>query len=491
MAIAFRASQFTANNTASTSCVITTPTVQTGDILVAVISYRDGDTNITPPADWTQVGESPQETGTGSADVGLAVYWRHVSDAGSEPASHTFTLSLSQRNIGALLSYSGCDTSAPIDDADGQTNASSTNHTIPSLDTTVANTMALWSVAVAVGMSNVGAPGGTTERIDEDVSALSLDVSEETIASSGSTGTRTATTGSSAVSAAIAIALKPSGGTTYTQNVSGSTSSAGALAKQISRPIAGTLTSTGALQRQMNKLTSGALSSSGALARLVEQRLAGSLTNAGALVRQVQRTITGSLDGAGALIRQAEKVLGGSLSNNGALTRVVSTSFSGALASSGALTAIRAVAITLVGSMNSSGALTRQTQTQLGGTLPSTGSLTKIVMVGLSGIMGSSGSLVRLIGKVLSGALTSTGALIAQVVAGVGELLPYRGDIAVYDDSGATGTIAGGTVMTAATTSPIGSIAGAAAQPSEMTYDTPGGTGSVTGGTVLPPEQTL
>jgi hypothetical protein len=211
VAIAFRASQFTANSTAGTSCAITTPTVQTGDVLVATISYRDGDTNITPPDGWTQVANSPQETGTGAADVGLAVFWRHVADAGSEPASHDFTLSASQRNVGALLSYSGCDTSTPIDDAEGQTNTSTTNHTIPSVDTTVANTMAIWSVAVAVGASNVGHPGSATERIDEDVSALTLDVSEEAIPSAGATGTRTATTGSGAVSAAISIVLKPAG----------------------------------------------------------------------------------------------------------------------------------------------------------------------------------------------------------------------------------------------------------------------------------------
>src|SRR3712207_3353357 len=124
MAIAFRSSAFVANNTAGTSVSPALPSgLADNDVLIAVIAYRDGDTNVSAPGGWTQLpAGSPQETGTGSADVGLAVYYRAVATAASESAP-TFTLSLSQRNVGALLAYSGVDTSNPIDDSDGQTNA--------------------------------------------------------------------------------------------------------------------------------------------------------------------------------------------------------------------------------------------------------------------------------------------------------------------------------------------------------------------------------
>lgn len=77
--------------------------------------------------------------------------------------------------------------------------------------------------------------------------------------------------------------VEPSGGTEYTQSVSGSVTGAGAVAKQTNKPTAGTTSGTGALTRQTNKVLAGTTSAAGALAKRLARTLGGSVSWVGSL----------------------------------------------------------------------------------------------------------------------------------------------------------------------------------------------------------------
>jgi hypothetical protein len=72
------------------------------------------------------------------------------------------------------------------------------------------------------------------------------------------------------------------------------------------------------------------------------------------------------------------------------------------------------------------------------------------------------------------------------------EELPYQGDLAIYDQAGATGAIGSGAVQVAATiydqAGASGAIGGGVVQAGDTIYDQSGATGSISGATILPPE---
>jgi len=114
---------------------------------------------------------------------------------------------------GAIVAYSGVDTTTPINVENGQTTAASTSHSTPSITTTVANTMLVASFGLA-GTGTWTAPAGMTERSDSTAQAVALEVADLLQASAGATGTRTATASVSKVGATHLLALKPGGGGT-------------------------------------------------------------------------------------------------------------------------------------------------------------------------------------------------------------------------------------------------------------------------------------
>jgi hypothetical protein len=254
----------------------------------------------------------------------------------------------------------------------------------------------------------------------------------------------------------ISIDYTEAGGTEYTQDVSGTLTSSGAVFRDTSKSFAGTLTSAGVLLRQANKTLAGTLSSAGALLRQANKNLAGVLTSAGALARetakalagtltssgdltsvrtflkvlegtltsagtltrQAGKSLSGTLASSGDLLRSTAKTLAGTLASAGSLTRETAKSFAGTLTSSGALTQVRTFLKALEGTLTSAGVLTRQTEKGLTGTLTSSGALSRSISKALSGTLTSAGALSRSIGKTLSGVLTSAGALATQLTQG-------------------------------------------------------------------------
>jgi len=186
------------------------------------------------------------------------------------------------------------------------------------------------------------------------------------------------------------------GGTQYTQSVSGTATTAGALLKQTSRALTGAVTSAGALVKQTNRALTGTLTTAGALAaiKIALKSLAGTLTTAGALVRQTQKPLAATLTTAGALVKETRRAL------------------TGALTTAGTLAAIKTALKSLTGTLTTAGALVRQAQLSKAGTLTTAGALTKSTAHFLTGTLTTAGTLTKLTARALSAVLSFLGTLV-------------------------------------------------------------------------------
>jgi hypothetical protein len=202
--ITFRAAASGAN-AATTSLVLPRPAgTLAGDVLVAGVSVR-GTPTITPPVGWSLVRSDAR-----GSTVTQATYV-HVA-GGSEPATYTWTFSLAETAVGAVAAYGGVDTSQPVAANGGQAN-SGTAIVAPSVTPGVPSTRLVGVFSIA-GKRTISPPGTMLERA-EIVTAngtnakLTIELSDETLAASGASGTRTATGSGSGANIGQLIALRP------------------------------------------------------------------------------------------------------------------------------------------------------------------------------------------------------------------------------------------------------------------------------------------
>ena len=180
------------------------------DVMIASVTVRacssvDGNPctlTVIAPAGWTAVATIDQPTGAGTGGFGnRLLVWRRVATA-AEPASYSWHFGGTPAHagaVGAILSFSGVDTTNPIVAAAGQATGVAFTHAAPSVDPgTVANTLLVTSHS-ANSAATWTPPAGMTERIDATSLAapnalgLSLEVNHQAIAAASPTGTRTAT----------------------------------------------------------------------------------------------------------------------------------------------------------------------------------------------------------------------------------------------------------------------------------------------------------
>lgn len=207
---ALRDARFAANASTST-VVVPRPSTVSGDVLLAVVSAR-GNPTITAPSGWKQVREDRQGT-----TLKQIVY---VKAAGiSEPSSYTWTLSRAIGAAGAVMAWSGVDTSAPINAHGGLANAKSTTLTAPSISSTVGGTR-LVAMFGTFPHNPIAPPSNMTERGEVASTAgqydLTLEAADGVATQSGSTGVRKATSKYAQPSIGQLVALAPaktSGGT--------------------------------------------------------------------------------------------------------------------------------------------------------------------------------------------------------------------------------------------------------------------------------------
>lgn len=177
------------------------------DILIAQIAVGNNLT-ITAPAGWTLINR----TNNGSA-LTQAAYWKRAG--ASNPASESWSFSASDRAAGTMIAYRDVDPVAPVNGFTVQANASSTSVTAGSLAPTVSGTQLVGLYALANGNGSFSPPTGMAEREDEATgggpNGMAVELADEAYAGgTAATGTRVATSTSSAASVAHLVALQPS-----------------------------------------------------------------------------------------------------------------------------------------------------------------------------------------------------------------------------------------------------------------------------------------
>lgn len=185
-----------------------------GDVMIASIAVRPSSVLITPPAGWSAQAATAQNTGNTSRQQ---IFYRVAG--GAEPASYTWLFESAHTGAaGAIVSYSGVDTAAPIDAFAGNTTpqGGDTNlqHRALSVATTVADAMVVSTHAF--GSAATWTSAGVNERVDvasqavPNAAGISLAIYDATQAVAGPTGDRIATaSGNGDGGSAHFIALRP------------------------------------------------------------------------------------------------------------------------------------------------------------------------------------------------------------------------------------------------------------------------------------------
>ncbi len=210
-AIGIRGTPTTATVALATSLVIDKPTgTVSGDVMIAIFAIDGQDNTGSGPAGWTRFQRS-NNTSALTVDG-------YVKVAGaSEPANYTFTTSgLATRLAGGITTYTGVDNSNAVNVSGGNTQAdNSTTCGVGAITTTVNNTR----VGVALAMDHADTrtwtpPTSYTEQYDIAIdgiltNAISLEYSDITQATAGTTGSPSADASGSGDYAGFIFALQP------------------------------------------------------------------------------------------------------------------------------------------------------------------------------------------------------------------------------------------------------------------------------------------
>jgi hypothetical protein len=187
-----------------------------GSLLVAVytVEHSSSGTLLAAPTGWAKAPDSDgafQAVGSGTA---LYVFYKIVTDAGSEPVEYDLPAQDDRWVRGAVLRISGHDEAAPWDGGDGAVLASNTSCPSVAVTTTGADRLVLW----AGSSYNLSAwstmPTGFTEHATyASASSETTTLATMEQASAATITTGTIATGASAGKAAWIGAIRPAGGT--------------------------------------------------------------------------------------------------------------------------------------------------------------------------------------------------------------------------------------------------------------------------------------
>lgn len=167
-AISFRASSTSGGAAGVTSISLNMPsgTVQ-GDVMIAAIQW-DGNntaTTITPPVGWALIQNINNTSGY---NLHTAAFYKIAGS--SEAGPYSFGFSSSVYGTGAIITYTGVDSSGPIDVSNGQTQglstATTTTFNTPSITTTRSNDMLIAVFGAATSIGSWGLPSGMTQRLN-------------------------------------------------------------------------------------------------------------------------------------------------------------------------------------------------------------------------------------------------------------------------------------------------------------------------------------
>jgi hypothetical protein len=205
---------------AAASGTSTTPTLNkptnlaVGDTMVAyfIVGTSLTTTVSAVPSGWTPVTGSSGTAGRQPAlttDNEVAFCYTRVADEADVAASNfqwTISASLPWHSPG-ILRITGSNGTVNISSSLGNTGA--TNHPIPSITTTVAETLLLGFWGMGSGSATWTLPGSMTSVYNASLLSLPVAVGREDMATAAATGTRTATSSSGQGSADFLLALEP------------------------------------------------------------------------------------------------------------------------------------------------------------------------------------------------------------------------------------------------------------------------------------------
>lgn len=171
-----------------------------GDVMVAWVAWNDPSITVTPPSGFSSVLRLAQ------ANFAVETFASTATPGGT----WTFEFSSSTEAIGGILTYRGVDLTQPVEEWSGQV-GSGTSVTAPSLTTSVsgARLVGIFSTEMP---GTFTPPGGMTELQDIGCSwTAAIATADETLLSSGATGSRTATSTAGGEYVAHLVALRPDG----------------------------------------------------------------------------------------------------------------------------------------------------------------------------------------------------------------------------------------------------------------------------------------
>jgi hypothetical protein len=192
---------------ASAAVVVAKPAnVAAGHLLIAPFDYDQAQEPISGPSGWTEIGTRRRHGTTGLYKLSL---WYKIAGA-SEPANYTWSQNAAGGGCAAAIgAYSGVDQTTPVDVVNSASNTTS-NPTVTSITTTVANTLLFFACADETG-GTYTPPSGMTERFD----IFGCTAADKTQTASGATGDVSITHGTDQTAAFLAAFRPASGATGY------------------------------------------------------------------------------------------------------------------------------------------------------------------------------------------------------------------------------------------------------------------------------------
>ncbi len=202
--IALRGTTTGNNGSGGTTLTIANPTgTLSGDVMVAHVIVRTASNTITAPNGWSLIRRQDS-----SSSISTATY-RKVAGS-SEPTSYTWTFGTAGEASGGIASYTGVNTTTPVDASNAQYNASTSNVDNAGVTTTVANDLLVYTTGITTA-TIVNVPSGFSEKWSTTSNSLTTsEMSQEYFPSIGATGLIHGThNGGTNSSITHLIALKP------------------------------------------------------------------------------------------------------------------------------------------------------------------------------------------------------------------------------------------------------------------------------------------
>ena len=491
---------------------------QNGDLAIIPWVFLNTETPTDPTSEtWTLVLDNV----AGATDCRGRILYRICDGTESGDITGWSTTGAGNRQAAVLYVVRGYDFISGFSVFDETTN--STSHDCPTLTTadgfggnTPANgdTILVFAFDRAGSTAAIAPPSGWTTRSVSVFAATGtggtvVGMADDSLTDAATFPVNPATwTGfvSSDDAFTVTMSLRPTaGGTTFTQNLAGAVTPAGAQVRQTGKSTAGAIAPAGAPIKQTNKALPGTVTPAGSLLKATIRRFAGSVTPAGTVVNALVRllNLAGTITPTGALLKQVNRILSGAVAPTGAVTKQARKPLGGAITPSGAVASIKSILLALAGAITPAGSVIRQTRRTLAGTSTPAGSLlkqtakrfpggitptgaaatTRLVLLAIAGAIASSGALTKRVSKTLTGTLDPTGTLLKLISRVFGGAITPTGasthslDIPQFNGS-STPTLTG--LSSAATVTGLTQSAPAALVPEIIPFTIASGSATVT-----------